>query len=965
MCFVSGLVKLEQLTTSLLIYLIFDSSGRTSFTIFIMSSQRFDHVTIPAIVTWTRDNYVQVEVLPVHQGMLAQALEGCDSRHLSPTGSITQRSQVGLPESVLRYPDGSPRIHLSHKFAQQDRLILHQVRLRQDSQTEWFVEKATVTLPVRRKSDMLGVVRIGQDQYGDRSTAPVKWGKCWIYSPFLDEPCAMTFQQAFSNAEAASLRTGDLVRFEAVKQATNHQETASSHRHRFAWTTAWARIVQPEELQWYQRPYLGNLDEADALSNYTELWATLQQTETTLQAQFDEMETLSQVPIKRVEVGPHTQLTFMANQTNPQRLPPKYRLGEQIHLESRKWAANGIVVDLEYHPQPQVTIQLSVTASVDYSTRREELAHAKYNLCKVPNFSLMEAFQTLLQRLPLYLADDDISERWKTIIRVLTHWQAEYWEPGPEQDIDAMNLTVPGLPQFQPTFAQKVVGHMVLQEHRPVTLVEGPPGTGKTNLIGALAFHLLKQCPGACLLLCTPSNRAADHLAGLIQQVAQHEEDIRPMRLYTKTREALQVPHPDITLHTASLLPNLFNNNQEKLQQYQEMLQSIRQFHTNPLRNQYDTIIQNAGKLKDLGNELQKDFLAAYQPNLWITTCGSVIDNRLGDSIFTHLIIDEVGQSTQWEVLFTAFHLNKRAGQQLILVGDRHQLPPTIIIGGVAQGIAETCIAAKFEEDGTVYNERLDVCFRMHPGILHFPSQEFYEGRVISGITAAERSLLLNQFPMPNRDIPVAFIAHHGGESAPVGFSRINQHEIDLVMCLVKQLLQRNIKPKQIAALTPYHAHQVALLHRIRLEDLPLAAADVSTIDGFQGQEKDVIILSCVRSALNNNPHSSRQGIGFLTDYRRVNVALTRARHGLFLIGNPETLVNCPLWARLLAHLSRQGLVHASLLQALDSFHLHQPAETWYSAGSAHLLALGPGMRFHALEEASEQLPMDMDGDNC
>eukprot|EP00041_Stephanoeca_diplocostata_P021965 m.520321 g.520321 ORF g.520321 m.520321 type:complete len:420 (-) comp21951_c0_seq14:660-1919(-) len=199
----------------------------------------------------------------------------------------------------------------------------------------------------------------------------------------------------------------------------------------------------------------------------------------------------------------------------------------------------------------------------------------------------------------------------------------------------------------------------------------------------------------------------------------------------------------------------------------------------------------------------------------------------------------------------------------------------------------------------------LEQQYRMHPSIAEFPSDCFYGGRVRNGVSRDERPLPRG-FRWPNPDIPVAFIdCADGHEIRAEGQSLYNTEEIDAVMCIVGQLLQGGCSPQAIGVVAPYSAQVTRLRRRLCVFDHNRAEGcfvECSSVDAFQGREKDVIVISTVRA-------NSHEHVGFLSDWRRTNVAITRARCGLVVVGHRRTLLHEPLsWAPWLRWAACRGI---------------------------------------------------------
>ena len=221
---------------------------------------------------------------------------------------------------------------------------------------------------------------------------------------------------------------------------------------------------------------------------------------------------------------------------------------------------------------------------------------------------------------------------------------------------------------------------------------------------------------------------------------------------------------------------------------------------------------------------------------------------------------------------------------------------------------------------------RLQVQYRMHPILSEFPSNMFYEGSLQNGVTESDRQLRhmpgytgKDEFPWPIKSKPMFFWSVAGmEESSASGTSYLNRTEASYVEKIVTHLLKMGVESSQIGVITPYDGQKKYVQEHMRRSGSLAAsvyeAIEVNSVDAFQGREKEIMLVSCVRS-------SESQGIGFLSDPRRLNVALTRARVGLVLLGNPRVLSKNPLWAALLLHFKEhETLVEGPLNNLQQSF---------------------------------------------
>ncbi|RVX14507.1 Regulator of nonsense transcripts 1-like [Vitis vinifera] len=276
-------------------------------------------------------------------------------------------------------------------------------------------------------------------------------------------------------------------------------------------------------------------------------------------------------------------------------------------------------------------------------------------------------------------------------------------------------------------------------------------------------------------------------------------------------------------------------------------------------------------------------------------TCVGAGDPRLANFRFRQVLIDESTQATEPECLIPLV----LGVKQVVLVGDHCQLGPVIMCkkaarAGLAQSLFERLVLLG------VKPIRLQVQYRMHPSLSEFPSNSFYEGTLQNGVTINERQSSGIDFPWPVPNRPMFFYVQMGQEEISAsGTSYLNRTEAANVEKIVTTFLRSGVVPSQIGVITPYEGQRAYIVNYMSrngaLRQQLYKEIEVASVDSFQGREKDYIILSCVRS----NEH---QGIGFLNDPRRLNVALTRARYGIVILGNPKVLSKQPLWNSLLTH---------------------------------------------------------------
>lgn len=436
-------------------------------------------------------------------------------------------------------------------------------------------------------------------------------------------------------------------------------------------------------------------------------------------------------------------------------------------------------------------------------------------------------------------------------------------------------FSVPGLPELN--HSQVYAVKTVLQRH--LSLIQGPPGTGKTVTSATIVYHLAKQNHGQ-VLVCAPSNIAVDQLTEKI-----HRTGLKVVRLCAKSREAIDSPVSFLALHN-----------------------QIRNLDTEPELKKLQQLKDETGELSSTDEKRYRMLKRKCESELLrnsdviCCTCVGAGDPRLSKFQFKSILIDESTQATEPECMVPVI----LGAKQLILVGDHCQLGPVVMCkkaahAGLSQSLFERLVVLGIRPI------RLQVQYRMHPALSAFPSNIFYDGSLQNGVTAAERSIANLDFPWPQPEKPMFFYCSLGQEEiSSSGTSYLNRTEASMVEKIATKFLKAGLKPLQIGIITPYEGQRAYLVQYMQysgsLHQKFYQEIEVASVDAFQGREKDIIILSCVRA----NEH---QGIGFLNDPRRLNVALTRARYGVIVVGNPKVLSKQLLWNHLLTYYKEQKVL--------------------------------------------------------
>lgn len=412
------------------------------------------------------------------------------------------------------------------------------------------------------------------------------------------------------------------------------------------------------------------------------------------------------------------------------------------------------------------------------------------------------------------------------------------------------------------------------QQLPSVQIIHGPPGTGKTTTLVAIIQALREQ--GKTVIASAPSNAAIDHLAKqLIKQ------GLKVLRLGNTAKV-----NEDIWQHTPEgiLSQEEYNKPLKKLRiradEFRKLAHQYKRNFGRDEREQRKLLQKEAHALREEIQSLSKYYLSSYfeKADVILGTPIGLMDDLMKDKKFDIAILDEAGQCIEplaWLLLEKANHC--------ILAGDHLQLPPTIIseeatLGGLNISILERAIQAGIPSD------LLGIQYRMTPEIAEFSSRYFYEGKLKSVATSIPDSLIFY-------DTAGAGFDEKKDENSQ---STYNPEEI---LIIAEHLDNWKTPGDSVVFISPYTA-------QVELAKEQLQQIAVSTIDSFQGQEADIIIVSLVRS----NPEGK---IGFLSDYRRMNVALTRAKSKLIVIGDSTTITSDSFYKQFVSYTEEIGAYHS------------------------------------------------------
>lgn len=430
------------------------------------------------------------------------------------------------------------------------------------------------------------------------------------------------------------------------------------------------------------------------------------------------------------------------------------------------------------------------------------------------------------------------------------------------------------------------VQHILAGASKPAPyLIFGPPGTGKTVTLVEAIKQVNKSVDKAHILACAPSNSACDLLC---ERLLGFVDGHRLYRLYAPSRDQRTVP--------------------------KKLLK-----HSNWNETQDGFVLPT-----------RKDVMKYRVIVVTLVTAGRLVSGGVPKGHFTHIFIDEAGQAVEPECLIGIAGLLDPAKGQLVLAGDPQQLGPILRspltqLYGMGQSLLErlmkqNVLYQKIQDGHPRYDSRfvtkLLQNYRSHPAILTVPNELFYENELQVFADQMEREAFCHWEHLPKKGFPLLFHGVMGKDEREANSpSFFNVTEIEVIISYLKKLMETQGKkglPKlndqDIGIIAPYRK-QVEKIRKALNSVGELSQwkeMKVGSVEEFQGQERKVIIVSTVRSSVNYVQMDQDFNIGFLSNEKRFNVAMTRAKALLIVVGNPVILNKDPTWQRFIRYCELQ-----------------------------------------------------------
>jgi len=461
------------------------------------------------------------------------------------------------------------------------------------------------------------------------------------------------------------------------------------------------------------------------------------------------------------------------------------------------------------------------------------------------------------------------------------------------------SINAPGLNAKQQDAVRQVLSA------RDIAIIHGPPGTGKTTTLVEAIYQTLSQ--ETQVLVCAQSNAAVDLLTEKLS-----DRGLSVLRLGHPARITEKLLHMTLDARIAEHESyREIKKLRKEAEEYRRLAFKYKRNYGHSEREQRKRLFQEAHSILNQADMLEHYITSDLMQKSQVVTCTLTGAQHylIKGMTFSTLFIDEAAQATEPACWIPILKANR-----VIMAGDHCQLPPTIKSFEAGKAGLEETLFQKIAKRLSV-STMLNVQYRMHRQIMTFSSRIFYEEELLADGTVKNHTLAPGDAPLQFIDTAgCGFAEYTEKETKSTG----NKEEASLCMAVLDDLIdtvgEAVLRDASVGIITPYKAQLHILRDKLEASKLEPAIREnisVNTVDAFQGQERDIIMISLVRS-------NEKGEIGFLKDTRRMNVAMTRARKKLIIIGDSATVGHFPFYSHLLDYVQeiegyRSGFEYASI----------------------------------------------------
>ena len=417
-----------------------------------------------------------------------------------------------------------------------------------------------------------------------------------------------------------------------------------------------------------------------------------------------------------------------------------------------------------------------------------------------------------------------------------------------------------------------------------LSLVIGPPGSGKTLLLVNLVYNILfHKGSTEKILICAPTNQAIDNIIILLKKY----NFPKFVRVLSPAKELSEDNDTTVSVHKLAL--EKINSNPKKYLDLKNLIEKKEKY----------------GYLKDSEFKRYKKNMQRIEieiiedAEIILSTINNSADERLRDINFSYVLIDEAAQALEPDTILPLIH----QAEMVVLIGDDKQLGPIVHSQDARRAGLGISLFERLHSlyKGAPFITLLNEQYRMNQKLYEFANLHFYENKMLTRTRILPDEKIMNNLPFPNKDFP-SFFYNVLGKEETENKSYFNMDEVQAVFKCVNKLVENKIELRNIGVIT-FYSSQKQKYYETFYKEVKYHDLKIDTIDGFQGMEKDYIIVSTVR----NNFFGNR---GFLNNEKRLNVSLTRAKKGLIIVGNANCLAKRPgTFRKLISFYCNNGLI--------------------------------------------------------